>query len=197
MLSLLLRFFFWCEKQILRFPWTIVLLTLPNAPLATLLQFQKRVGAFISKAESQANPKDSYALLLEKNILGLLPFTLERLKTSLSVNEFGLDDLPYYITQSWRTQNNLYKILIPPEYDLNNLNEFVQETESVNVTVSGLPVAYQAYGAAVVVVKAFLGTFGGALLAIMLLLLIMFSSVKKMALGIFAPVIGVGHEGCC
>ena len=143
---------------------------------------QQRVEAFIAKADSQANPKDSYALL-EKKILGLLPFTLERLKTSLSANEFGLDDLPDYITQHWRTQNNLYKILITPEKDLNvldNLKEFVRETESVDATISGLPVADQASGSAVV--KAFLEAFGGALLAIMLLLLIMFRSFKKTAL---------------
>ena len=34
MLSLLLRFLFWCEKQILRFPWTIVLLTVSLAGLS-------------------------------------------------------------------------------------------------------------------------------------------------------------------
>ena len=151
----------------------------PNAPMATLQQLQQRVDAFLAKAETQPNPNDSY-VQLEKNILGLLPFTLERLKTSLTATEFGLEDIPDYIKIHWHSPDNLYKILITPEKDQNkseNLKEFVSQVQSVDDTVSGLPVADQASGDAVV--KAFVEAFGGSFIAILVLLLIMFRSFKK------------------
>lgn len=151
----------------------------PNVPPAILQQLQQRVEAAITKADSQPNPGEYYAQL-EKNILGLLPFTLNRLKTSLSATEYTLKDIPDYIRIHWQSPDNLYKILITPEKDQNvaaNLKEFVDEIQKVDDTVSGLPVADQASGAAVV--KAFVEAFVGAFFAILILLLVMFRSFKK------------------
>jgi hopanoid biosynthesis associated RND transporter like protein HpnN len=166
-----------------------------NAPLATVQQLQQRVEAFIAKADSQADPKGSY-IRLENNILDLLPFTLERLKTSLTATSFGLEDLPDYLTQHWHSKDNVYKIFITPEKDQNkleNLKEFVKEVQSVDDTVSGLPVADQASGAAVV--KAFIEAFGGALIAILVLLLIMFRSIKKTALVLLPLLLAAAMTG--
>lgn len=166
-----------------------------NAPLATVQQLQQRVEAFINKTDSQANSAEVY-IQLEKNMLSLLPFTLERLKTSLTATAFGLEDLPDYLTQHWRSKDNLYKVFITPEKDQNkleNLKEFVREVQSVDDTVSGLPVADQASGDTVV--KAFLEAFGGALIAIMVLLLVMFRSVKKTALVLLPLLLAAAMTG--
>ena len=165
----------------------------PNAPMATLQQLQQRVDAFLAKAESQ--PNDNY-VQLEKNILGLLPFTLDRLRTSLTATEYGLEDIPDYIKLHWVSKDNLYKILITPEKDQNqveNLKEFVKQVQSIDDTVSGLPVADQASGDAVV--KAFIEAFSGSFVGIVVLLLIMFRSIKKTLLVVLPLLLAAALTG--
>jgi hopanoid biosynthesis associated RND transporter like protein HpnN len=161
----------------------------PNAPLATLQQLQQRIEAFIKQADSSANPGASYSLL-ENNMLGLLPYTLERLKTSLTATAFGIDDIPDYIRSHWLSVNGLYKILITPKQDLNNPKNqkaFVADAQKVDNKVSGLPVANQASGDAVV--KAFIQAFGSAFIAIVLVLLVIYRSFKQTALVIMPLVL--------
>ncbi|MDD1617352.1 MAG: Hopanoid biosynthesis associated RND transporter like protein HpnN, partial [Methylococcaceae bacterium NSP1-2] len=159
-----------------------------NAPIATLQQLQQRVDAFLAQADNSPNPAASYSQL-EKNMLGLLPFTMERLRTSLTANEFGLNDIPAEIKSHWLSANGLYRILINPEKDQNdpdNLKEFVTQVQSVNNTVSGLPIANQAGGDAVI--KAFVQAFGGAFTVISLLLWAVYRNFKHMAL-VIAPLL--------
>jgi len=54
-------------------------------------------------------------------MLGLLPFNKwKRLRTSLTANEFGLNDIPAEIKSHWLSANGLYRILISPEKDQND-----------------------------------------------------------------------------
>ena len=161
----------------------------PNAPQATLQQLQQRIEAFIKQADSSANPSASYSQI-ESNILGLLPYTLDRLKTSLTATDFGIDDIPDYIRSHWLSANGLYKVLITPKKDLNdpeNQREFVADAQKVDNKVSGLPVANQASGDAVV--KAFIQAFGSAFIAIVLVLLVIYRSFKQTALVILPLVL--------
>ncbi len=116
---------------------------------------------------------------LEHRLLSLLPMTLNRLKSSISAQAYTLDDLPGYLLEHWISPNKIYKILIAPAKDQNqveNLNEFVTEVQSVDPAATGLPVADQASGVAVV--KAFIQAFSSALIAIFILLLIILRSLK-------------------
>ncbi len=161
----------------------------PNAPQATLQQLQQHIEAFLKQADSSANPAASYSQI-ENNVLGLLPYTLQRLKTSLTATDFGINDIPDYIRSHWLSKNGLYKILITPKKDLNNPDfqrEFVAEVQKVDNKVSGLPVANQASGDAVV--KAFIQAFGSAFVAIVLALLVMYRSIKQTALVILPLVL--------
>ncbi|GAB6141945.1 MMPL family transporter [Methylosoma difficile] len=154
----------------------------PNAPKDTLEQLQQRIDAFIKMADSSAQPDVAYRSL-EKNLLDLLPFTLERLKTSLNATAFGIDDIPADVRSHWLSSNGLYKILITPKEDINddaNLKRFVADVQAIDNTVSGLPVANLASGEAVV--KAFLQAFGGAFVAIVLVLLVIYRSIRQTAL---------------
>jgi hopanoid biosynthesis associated RND transporter like protein HpnN len=151
----------------------------PNVPQQTLQQLQQRIEAFMKQADSTQTPTASY-VQLEKNILGLLPFTIERLRTSLTATAFGLDDLPSEIRSHWISANGLYRVLIMPEKDQNqpeNLKEFVTQVQTIDNTVSGLPIINQAGGDAIV--KAFINAFSGAFIAIVVLLLLMYRSVRK------------------
>ncbi|MGZ5575486.1 MAG: MMPL family transporter [Methylobacter sp.] len=151
----------------------------PNVPQQTLQQLQQRIEAFMKQADATQTPTASY-VQLEKNILGLLPFTIERLRTSLMATPFGLDDLPLEIKSHWISATGLYRVLIMPEKDQNrpeNLKEFVTQVQTVDDSVSGLPIINQAGGDAIV--KAFINAFSGAFMAIVMLLLLMYRSVRK------------------
>lgn len=151
----------------------------PNVPQQTLQQLQQRIDVFIQQADSTQAPADGY-IQLEKNILGLLPFTIERMRTSLTAIPFDLDDLPLEIRSHWISASGLYRVLIMPEKDQNkpdNLKEFVTQVQTVDSNVSGLPIINQAGGDAIV--KAFIKAFSGAFVAIVVLLLLMYRSVRK------------------
>lgn len=153
-----------------------------NAPMESLTQLQQRIDAFVQKTDSSANPAEGYNRL-EKDMLGLLPYTLERMRTSLSTNGFELKDIPDYISSHWQSKDGLYRILITPGKDLNddtNLREFVTQVQSVDDTVSGLPVVNLASGDAVV--RAFIVAFSSAFAAIVLVLLMIYRNVKHTAL---------------
>ncbi|MDO9423795.1 MAG: MMPL family transporter [Methylobacter sp.] len=151
----------------------------PDLPQQTLAQLHQRIEAFMKQTNATQTPTAGY-IQLEKNILGLLPFTLERLRTSLTAMPFGLDDLPKYISSHWVSATGLYRVLITPEKDQNNpenLKEFATQVQAINDTISGLPIINQAGGDAVV--KAFIKAFSGAFIAIVVLLLLMYRSVRK------------------
>ncbi|MGZ4954907.1 MAG: MMPL family transporter [Methylobacter sp.] len=151
----------------------------PNVPQQTLQQLQQRIEAFMKQTDTTQTPTASY-IQLEKNILGLLPFTIERLRTSLTAIPFELADLPAEIKSHWVSANGLYRVLITPEKDQNrpeNLKEFVTQVQTVDNTVSGLPIINQAGGDAIV--KAFINAFSGAFIAIVVLLLLMYRNVRK------------------
>lgn len=147
------------------------------AQLTNLQQLQADVNSFITFAEKSNNPADTYASL-EKNLLGLLPFTMNRLRTSLTAKAYTVDDIPAYISSHWRSSNGLYKILVNPEKDQNipdNQKEFVAQAQSVDRSVAGLPVTNIAGGEAVV--RAFIEAFGGAFAAILIVLLLIYRNI--------------------
>ena len=148
----------------------------PNASKTTLEQLQNNINSLLNKYIQTDNTP---YLSLEKSILDLLPYTMERLRTSLTATPYQLNDLPSYIRSHWLSPNGLYKILIMPEHDQNkieNLKQFVSEVQAASPSSSGLPVADQASGVAVV--KAFIQAFTGAVIAIFLLLLIILRDIK-------------------
>jgi hopanoid biosynthesis associated RND transporter like protein HpnN len=147
-----------------------------SAPRATLEQLQHNVNFFI-ETNNEVNDKPYFQL--EKSILGLLPYTMDRLRSSLNAAPYQLADLPDYIRSHWLSPGGLYKILIMPEHNQNeveNLKQFVSQVQKAAPSSSGLPVADQASGTAVV--NAFIQAFTGAVLAIFLLLLIILRDFK-------------------
>lgn len=160
-----------------------------NAPKATLEQLQKNITLFLNTNNEK---NDSPYLLLEKNILGLLPYTMDRLRTSLTAEPYQLADLPDYVRNHWLSPNGLYKILITPEHDQNkleNLKQFVEEVQTSAPSSSGLPVADQASGTAVV--NAFIQAFTCAIIAIFLLLLIILRDFRSTLL-VIGPLLLAG-----
>lgn len=148
-----------------------------NTDRATLVQLQDNIRLFTNYYSAyNAQPYHT----LEENILGLLPYTMNRLRISLTAKPYQLSDLPDYIKLHWLSPNGLYKILIMPEFDQNqveNLKQFVAQVQAVAPSSSGLPVADQASGVAVV--NAFIQAFSAAIIAIFLLLLLILKDLKN------------------
>ncbi|MDD5214392.1 MAG: MMPL family transporter [Methylococcales bacterium] len=154
-----------------------------NAPIETLTKLQSHVEMFLN---NHTGEPEIYSQL-EKNVLGLLPYTLERLRTSLSASAFELNDISDDIRSHWVSEDGFYKVLITPAKDQNieaNMKEFVAQIQSVDNSVSGLPIANEMGGGAVV--KAFVQAFGSAFLAITLLLWAIYRSFKHTAI-VIAP----------
>ena len=159
--------------------------TNPNVEQINLEQLQQHIAQFLQADNSEH-------LQLETNILSLLPYTMERLRTSLTARPYKLTDLPDYISSHWLSINGLYKILITPEHDQNqieNLKQFVIEVQAAAPTSSGLSVADQASGIAVV--NAFIQAFSGALVAIFILLLIILKNIRHTLL-VIGPLLLAG-----
>lgn len=158
---------------------------IPQRDILVRLQQNLRVLATGDNPEQAARE-------LERNILELLPYTMQRMKVSLSAYPYELKDLPDYLRRNWVSKEGLYRVLIIPEKDLNdvhNLKQFVSEVTQIAPTASGLPVADQASGVAVV--NAFIEAFSSALIAIFLLLLLIFRNMKKTLL-IIGPLLLAG-----
>jgi hopanoid biosynthesis associated RND transporter like protein HpnN len=157
---------------------TQLLRTQPNhVAKEALQQLADHLPIFITQADN--HPTSAYPALAE-NILGLLPYTMERLHVSLMATTFGLKDLPPYLTRHWLSDEGLYRILITPAHDQNQLEnqqQFVKAVQAIDNTVTGLSVADQASGVAVV--NAFIEAFSGALIAIVLLLLLLLRNIKN------------------
>lgn len=154
-----------------------------NALLETLTKLQSHVEMFLN---NHSGEPEIY-VQLEKNILGLLPYTLERLRTSLDAKMFDIKDISEEVRTHWVSKDGIYKILITPAKDQNveaNMKEFVAQIQTIDNSVSGLPIANEMGGVAVV--KAFLQAFGSAFMAITLLLWAIYRSFKHMAI-VIAP----------
>lgn len=150
-----------------------------NVPSTTLMTLLGRIQTYLRFADAQPDPEAEYAGL-ERNMLGLLPYTMRLLSSGLNATAYEIDDVPPYLKQHWVSASGFYKVLITPARDLNdpnNLRTFVTEVQSVDNTVSGLPVADQASGEAMV--NAFVEAFGGALIAIVVLLLLILKSTRQ------------------
>ncbi len=149
-----------------------------HVPRATLEQLYNNIRHILLLSNNNAS--DEPYKLLEKNILSLLPYTMERLQTSLTAKSYQLADIPDYIRTHWLSPNGLYKIYITPEYDQNkieNLKQFVAEVTTIAPSASGLPVADQASGTSIS--EAFIQAFIGAIIAIFILLLLILRDFKN------------------
>ena len=156
-----------------------------NASTELLQKLQLHTKAFVEFADAGKEPEKSYTRL-DESILGLLPYTMEQLRISLTAYPFTLNDLPAFITVHWLSTSGIYKILIEPEKDLSldeNLKQFVSEVQTIDESVTGLAVADLESGKAVV--KAFIQAFVGALIVIIIILLIILRSFRNTLLVIW------------
>jgi len=162
-----------------------------NTSPELLQKLQQDIAEFIRFTDSTSDPEKNYAQL-ESSLLKLLPFTMQQLSTSLLAYEFTLSDIPNSINHNWRSESGIYKIIIDPKKDLNiseNLTEFATEVQTIDDSVTGLPVSDLAAGA--VISEVFVQAFSTAFLIIFIVLLALLRSLRN-ALLVMWPLLLAG-----
>ncbi|RLA18992.1 MAG: hopanoid biosynthesis-associated RND transporter HpnN [Gammaproteobacteria bacterium] len=150
-----------------------------------LLKLQEHINNFIVFADASETPESVYQQL-DNSILGLFPYTMQQLDSSLGAYPFALKDIPGYISKNWLSSSGIYKIVIEPKKDLNiaeNLAEFAAEVKDIDNSVTGIPVSDLASG--VVISKVFVQAFSTAIIVIFLVLLIILRNFRNTLLVIW------------
>lgn len=168
---------------------TVLALKTPHFDLVLLQKLHDNLDRFLAQTATTYSESEKE---LSLDLLGLLPFSMDLLNSALAATEFEIDDIPTSISEHWVSHNSLYRILIQPQYNLmdqEKLISFVADVQTIDDRVTGLAVADQSSGKAVV--KAFIQAFVGAIVAITLLLWIMLGNLKETLL-VIGPLLLAG-----
>lgn len=144
-----------------------------------LLRLQAQLLRFVEKLEAHPHQEREILKQLETSLLGSLPTSMMSIQMGLQTQGVDLQSLPADVYRRWVSPEGVYRIQIVPKEDLNdpqNLKDFVEDVQSLEKSVVGLPVADQASGKAIVL--AFKQAFVGALMVITILLLIILRSLR-------------------
>jgi uncharacterized protein len=131
----------------------------------------------------EADPISTKKLSLEKlqtSLLGTLQDTMNSLFKGLKAETVSISTLPKDLTERWLNQDGIYRIMVFPSKDLNdlgNMKEFIGEVRQIAPHATDLPVIYLETGKAVV--EAFQQALMAALLAITVVLLVIQRSIKE------------------
>lgn len=133
-----------------------------------------------------SDPKSKKNLLaaIQQGLLANLAQTIGKLTTALKATEFEtIGDLPKSFDRRWVSSDGIFRLLVFPEKDLNdlsNLKEFVEDVQSIEPRASDLPVFYAESGKEVV--KAFQQALCYAVTAITLIAFLILRNIKETAL---------------
>jgi hopanoid biosynthesis associated RND transporter like protein HpnN len=154
----------------------------PDSPLSkTLRQLREDLEQYLVKLESETSPvKKAMLEKLQSSLLDTLPDTMNSLFKGLQAGNVSIDALPEEISERWLNKDGIYRIMVFPSKDLNdlaNMKEFIADVRQLAPHATDLPVIYLETGNAVV--EAFLQALIGALLAITVVLLIIQRNLKE------------------
>ncbi|CAA9892449.1 Hopanoid biosynthesis associated RND transporter like protein HpnN [Candidatus Methylobacter favarea] len=140
--------------------------------ISALKSFKKELQDILIEIENRLQP--SRRLFIEKvqtTLLGTLPNVMNELLTGFNAREITLDNLPANVKDRWLSKDGWYRIQIVPKKDLNDLNnleEFITDVQSVAPEATDLPVMY--WESMKAVIGAFKEAIAIALITITLLL---------------------------
>lgn len=145
------------------------------------------ITRFLDAAASRPDPaRDRLLQQLQISLLGALPTTIHNLQSSLEAQPIALADIPADFRERWLTPDEVYRIQIRPQSDLNsqaNLREFIEEVQRVAPDATDLPVLY--LESMKVVIESFQQAIGIALATIAALLLCTRRNIKETFLVMF------------
>ncbi len=114
--------------------------------IAALTHFKHELQDILLEYDARQQP--SRSLLIDKiqaTLLGTLPAVMNELSAGFNAKQVTLADLPPDIKDKWLSKNGLYRIQIYPKKDLNDLNnleEFITDVQTVAPETTDLPIMY-------------------------------------------------------
>jgi hypothetical protein len=158
--------------------------TLPNrtdkAEIKALMTLQTELQGVLIELGNRLPPnRQEFIEKMQASVLGTLPVVMNQLSASLAADEITLAGLPADLKSRWLSASGLYRVQIFPKKDLNDLNnleEFITQVQSIETNTTDLPVLF--WESMKEVVKAFEQAITIAIITITLLLLIMRRNIK-------------------
>ena len=149
-----------------------------------LLTLHNRLNEFLTRLNSISEEHRKTMLLkLSNNLLANLPIAINNLlSVFLATPVESFDQLPASIYGRWISQKGDYRLQVFPSKDLNqteNLREFVDQVQQIAPNSTDLPVIYAESGKEVL--RAFQQALTNAIIAITLITLLVFRSVRLTA----------------
>ncbi len=114
--------------------------------IAALNAFKAELLDILIELDTRQQP--SRRMFIEKiqtALLGTLPSAMNELLTGLNAQEVTLADLPTDFKDRWLSKDGSYRIQIFPKKDLNdldNLQQFIEDVQSIAPETTDLPVIY-------------------------------------------------------
>ncbi len=160
---------------------------------ARVKTFLNNLDRFFAGLEKE---KDAGALGMLKdfqgNMLASLPEKLEFLKASLNPSPVTRDDVPAELKKRFVGKTGKYLLQVAPKneiFDREPLEAFIDDVRKVDVHATGEPV--MVYESMTIMRDAYRGAFIYAFIAITVILLVTFRSVRAAAIGLVPLIVGV------
>lgn len=134
----------------------------------------------LSATETDSTGRAQMLRALNKDLLSLLPGSIQRLQLALTAQPFTEEALPASIKELWHGNDGVYRIAVYPRENINDndaLRRFVRAVQQIAPSATGIPVISLEAGEAVV--DAFIHAFSLALLGVIVALWIMLRSVTS------------------
>lgn len=146
----------------------------PDPLLESLRKLRRDLEHYLESLESlPLAAKKENLDKLQSSLLDSLPDTMDSLLKGLEADLVTIDELPKELYERWSNEDGIYRIMIFPSEDLNdleNLKEFISDVQQLEPDATDLPAIYLESGKEIV--KAFQQALIGALAAITVILMI-------------------------
>ncbi len=111
-----------------------------------LQAFINQLQGALQEANARFSPeREVFYEHLQTGLLGTLPMVMDELLQGFKAEEISMENLPADLRERWLSKDGLYRVQIFPEHDLNdlqNLQDFILEVQSVAPNATDLPIMY-------------------------------------------------------
>ena len=114
--------------------------------ITVLNGFKSELQGILVELDNRQEPsRRQFIEKTQTTLLGTLPSAMNELLGSLNAREVTLADLPEDFKIRWLSKDGVYRIQIFPKFDLSdlkNLQEFIEDVQSIAPNATDLPVIY-------------------------------------------------------
>jgi hopanoid biosynthesis associated RND transporter like protein HpnN len=145
--------------------------------IAALTAFKTQLQGVLTEYDTRFQPYNrQFIEKVQTALLGTLPQVMNELLGSFDAREITVDDVPADLKERWLSQDGWYRVQIYPKKDLNDLNnleEFITEVQTLEPETTDLPVLYLES------MKAVIGAFKEAITIALITIAIVLFSIRR------------------